>query len=171
MGKCESDVESDEVDERYVAEWGYEHRFTVRFDHVFHVPFKLSRTSTPFEFSQESTSSSVLTTLNICQHYAKSFVSITKSQNMWIGFFPDYDALDEKRNYSMWFQFVSQPDICDAIVSWVGYERGARRLVTAKIYICQSSYITKVRRLMIHSFPKYVQRGHMQAYRTCRVTQ
>jgi len=52
------------------------------------------------------------------------------------------------------------------------YKRGARRPVnTANIYICQSSYITKVRRLTIHSFPQYVQRGHMQAYRTCRVTQ
>ena len=46
-----------------MAECGYEHRFTVRFDHVFHVPFKLSRMSTPFKFSQASTSSSMLTAL------------------------------------------------------------------------------------------------------------
>ena len=30
---------------------------------------------------------------------------------------------------------------------------------------------TEVRRLTIHSFPQYVQRGHMQVHRTCRVTQ
>ena len=42
------------------------------------------------------------------------------------------------------------------------YERGARRPVnTAKICICQSFYITKVRCLTIHSFPQYVQRDHM----------
>ena len=82
MGKCESDVESDEVDERYVAEWGYEHRLTVRFHHVVHIPFKLSRTLTLFKFSQASTSSSVLTTLDICQHDEKSFVSITESQKL-----------------------------------------------------------------------------------------
>ena len=52
------------------------------------------------------------------------------------------------------------------------YECGAQKLVNAaKNYIRQSSYITKVRRLTIHSFPQYVQRGHMQAYKTCRVTQ
>lgn len=71
MSKCESDVESDDVDGRYGAEWGYVHRFTVRIDHVFHVPFKLSRTTISFKFSQASTSSSVETTLDICQHYAK----------------------------------------------------------------------------------------------------
>jgi len=42
---------------------------------VVHVPFKLSRTSTSFKFSQASTSSSVLTTLDICQHYAKACFS------------------------------------------------------------------------------------------------
>jgi len=93
VGKYQSDVESDEVDGRYMAEWGCEHRITVCSDHVFHVPFKLSRTSTQFRFSQASTSSSVLTTLDICDHYAKSFVSITESQKMWIGFFLDHDAL------------------------------------------------------------------------------
>ena len=36
MGKSELDVESDVDDGRYVAECGYAHRFTVRFDHVFH---------------------------------------------------------------------------------------------------------------------------------------
>ena len=39
------------------------------------------------QFSQASTSSSVLTTLDICQHDAKSFVSITESQKLCIGFF------------------------------------------------------------------------------------
>jgi len=87
MGKCQPEVESDEVDWRYMAECGYEHRLTVRFHHVVHVPFKLSRTSTSFKFSQASTSSSVLTTLDICQHDAKSFVSITESQKLWIRFF------------------------------------------------------------------------------------
>jgi len=62
MGKCQSDV-------------GYEHWLTVRFHHVVHVPFKLSRTSVSFKFSQASTSSSVLTTLDICQHYAKACFS------------------------------------------------------------------------------------------------
>jgi len=119
MGQCQSDVESDDIDWRYMAEWGYEHRLTVRFYHVVHVPFKLSRTSTSFKFSQASTSSSVLTTLDICQHDAKSFVSITESQKLWIGSFSDHDALDEKRNYSMRFQFLSQPDMYVASVRWV----------------------------------------------------
>jgi len=102
-----------------MAEWGYEHRLTVRFHHVVHIPFKLSRTLTLFKFSQASTSSSVLTTLDICHHDAKSFVRITESQKLWIGFFPDHDALDEKRNSSMRFQFVSQPDIYNGSVRWV----------------------------------------------------
>jgi len=56
-------------------------------------------------------------------------------------------------------------------LQWGDYERGAQKPVnTAKNYICQSSYIIKVRRSTIHAFPQYVQRGHMQAYRTCRVT-
>jgi len=54
--------------------WGYEHRLTVRFHHVVHVKF--SKTSTSFKFSQASTSSSVSTTLDICQHYAKACFQI-----------------------------------------------------------------------------------------------
>ena len=76
MGKSNFDVESDDADCRYIAERGYKHRFTVRFHHVVYVPFKFSRSSTSFKFSQASTSSSLLTTLDICQHYAKPFFQI-----------------------------------------------------------------------------------------------
>jgi len=121
MGKCQSDVESDEVDWRYIAEWGYKHRLTVRFHHVFHVPFKLSRRLTKFNFRKRPPPPPCWP--------PSIFVSMTQShlsalqnlRNCEFVFFLIIisDALDEKRNYSMRFQFVSQPDIYDASVRWV----------------------------------------------------
>jgi len=102
----------------------------------------------------------------ICQYYR-----ISENVN-WIFFRSWHTHELEKRNYSWRFQFVCQPDIYDASVRWVVTSALlGDQSATAKIYICQSSYITKVWRLMIHSFPQYVQRDHLPVYRTCRVTQ
>jgi len=53
---------------RYMAEWGYEHRVTVRFHHVVHVPFKV-------DIIQIFRKHPQVTTLDICQHYVKACFS------------------------------------------------------------------------------------------------
>jgi len=104
------------------------------------------------QFSQASTSSSVLTTLDICQHDAKSFVSITESQKLWICFFPDHHQWRTRRKKELFYAISVRESTrhlrCEREVG--GYEHGARRPVnTSKNYICQSSYMTKVWRFIL----------------------
>ena len=82
MGKCQSDVESDEVDRRHMAKWGYERQVDSTFSSRVPRTIQIIKKVDKIQFSQASTSSSVLTTLDICQHDEKSFVSITEFQKL-----------------------------------------------------------------------------------------
>ena len=118
----------------------------------------------------------------------QTFVIITRMHDFEVCFFESLHPRPDHANVDFRFFFLIMTHLWKKkLFLWIsvrkatrhlqcerqmgGCERAARSFNTAKIYACQSSSVTKVQRVTIHSFAQHVQWYHIQACRTRRVAQ